>query len=219
MSTNPITAKPKIVRPQLGFMRLTNDAFMTRVTTIIKGIDGNPKFPAPPITAADLTNATDALATSMAGCLDRSRKALADRSQKRSELTLMLRTLGHYVEITSAGDESTLLSSGFDVASTTRNRTLQPLAQPYIVKINQGTSGQLLVVARSVNKARSYDLRYAVVAAGGVISSYTTLMVPTVKKTQVFNGLLPGTIYAFQIRAFGRLGHTDWSDPVQRMVI
>src|SRR5215471_9199989 len=73
--------------------------------------------------------------TSMAGCLDRSKKALAERSQKRSELTLMLRTLGHYVEITSAGDESTLLSSGFDVASTTRNRTPQPLAQPYIVKI------------------------------------------------------------------------------------
>jgi hypothetical protein len=219
MSTNLISVKPKIVRPQLGFTRLTNDAFMTRVTTIINGIDGNPKFPNPPITAADLNNAADGLAKSMAGCLDGSKKALAERMQKRSELALMLRTLGHYVEITSAGDEGTLLSSGFEAASTTRNMTPQPLDQPYIVKVNQGISGQLLVVAKSVNKARSYDLRYAVVGAGGVIGSYTTLMVATVKKTQVFTGLVPGTVYMFQVRAFGKLGHTDWSDPVQRMVI
>src|SRR5690348_14714480 len=110
MSTTPTTTKPKIVRPQLGFTKLTDDAFMTRVTTIIKGIDGNPKFPNPPITAADLKNAADGLSTSMAAAMDGSKKAIAERKQKRADLTLMLRALGHYVETASAGDAATLLS-------------------------------------------------------------------------------------------------------------
>jgi hypothetical protein len=31
--------------------------------------------------------------------------------------------------------------------------------------------------------------------------------------------LTPGTTYMFQVRAYGKLGYTDWSQPVQRMVI
>ena len=29
----------------------------------------------------------------------------------------------------------------------------------------------------------------------------------------------PGTTYMFHVRAFGKPGFTDWSQPVQRMVI
>jgi hypothetical protein len=219
MSTNPTTTKPKVVRPQLGFTRLTDDAFMTRVTTIIKGIDGNAKFPAPPITAADLKNAADDLSTSMAAAKDGSKKAVADKKQKRADLTLHLRALGHYVEAASAGDAATLLSSGYELASTTRNTTPQPVAQPYIVKVDQGNTGQLLVKVKSVSKARSYDLHCAVVGPGGVIGQYTTVTIPSVKEAQSFTGLPPGTLYTFQVRAYGKLGYTDWSDSVMRMVI
>jgi len=31
--------------------------------------------------------------------------------------------------------------------------------------------------------------------------------------------LKPGTIYAFQARALGKLGYTDWSDSATRMAI
>jgi hypothetical protein len=34
-----------------------------------------------------------------------------------------------------------------------------------------------------------------------------------------FTGLAPGTVYAFQVRAFSKLGHTDWSDSATRMFI
>ena len=41
-----------------------------------------------------------------------------------------------------------------------------------------------------------------------------------VKSADVFaENLAPGTIYTFQVRAFGTLGYTDWSNPVQRMCI
>jgi hypothetical protein len=39
------------------------------------------------------------------------------------------------------------------------------------------------------------------------------------KPATVFNNLTPGGIYTFQVRAFGKLGHSNWSDPANRMVI
>ena len=33
------------------------------------------------------------------------------------------------------------------------------------------------------------------------------------------NGLTPGVIYAIQVRAFGQLGHTEWTDSATRMCI
>lgn len=112
-----------------------------------------------------------------------------------------------------------MLSSGFEVASNKLATTPQPLAQPYIVAVKQGTSGQLLVIVKPVRKARSYDLHYAAVGAGGIIGSYTTVTVPTAQQAQAINGLAPGTLYTFQVRGYGKLGYTDWSDSVQRMVI
>jgi len=36
-------------------------------------------------------------------------------------------------------------------------------------------------------------------------------------RTLTVDGLTPGATYAFQVRARGRLGFTDWSDSVTRM--
>jgi hypothetical protein len=33
----------------------------------------------------------------------------------------------------------------------------------------------------------------------------------------LITGLTPGTTYAFQVRGFGRLGHTDWSATVTQI--
>ncbi len=33
----------------------------------------------------------------------------------------------------------------------------------------------------------------------------------------IISNLTPGTTYTFQVRALGRLGYTNWSDPVSRM--
>ena len=51
---------------------------------------------------------------------------------------------------------------------------------------------------------------------GGAVPSWNYQGVPTAG-TAPFEGLTPGTIYAFQIRALGRLGLTDWSDSVTKM--
>jgi hypothetical protein len=39
----------------------------------------------------------------------------------------------------------------------------------------------------------------------------------TSSKAVIIGNLIPGTMYTFQVRGLGRLGYTDWSDPLSRM--
>jgi hypothetical protein len=59
-------------------------------------------------------------------------------------------------------------------------------------------------------KARSYEVRYATIT-GGTIGSWAIQATTTVKSATPVDGLTPGTMYTFQVRALGRLGFTDWS--------
>jgi hypothetical protein len=207
-----------VIRPQLGFTKLTDDAYLTRVTAVIKGLDGNPKFPTPPIAVADLKSAADGLSASMVAALDGGKKAVSEKKQRRADLAVMLRPVGHYVEAASNGDMTTFLTSGFEPVASTHNPP-QPLAQPFIVKVDQGNTGQLLVTIKNVAKARNYEIRYAIVGARGGLGAFTILTVPSAKQAAAVNALTPGTLYTFQVRAYGKLGYTDWSDSVMRMVI
>ena len=58
-------------------------------------------------------------------------------------------------------------------------------------------------------KAFSFDVHYGV-EVNGVPPTWTTVTIPGSKKW-IITDLTPGANYAFQIRALGRLGYTDWS--------
>lgn len=70
----------------------------------------------------------------------------------------------------------------------------------------------------SVPNAISYELRYAV-DTNGAPTEWTLVLVTSAKSAVSIKPLTPGTIYAFQVRGLGKLGYTDWSDSVTRMVI
>ena len=95
----------------------------------------------------------------------------------------------------------------------------EPLPQPTIRKVDHGANtGQLVVQVRAVPKALSYELRYGASLSGGTPSNtWTIQLVTRVKPATSVTGLTPGTIYAFQVRAMGRLAYTDCSDSATRM--
>ena len=70
---------------------------------------------------------------------------------------------------------------------------------------------------KAVPKARHYELRCGSVAAGGTPGPWASILVATVKRAVPYDGLTPGTNYAFQVRAYNAVGYTDWSDSVSRM--
>src|SRR5207249_8564245 len=121
------------------------------------------------------------------------------------------------IELGFTGQPTSFVPRGY-VAATRQRTPSQPVSIPSIVKIDQGTTGQLLVTIQSV-KARSYELRYASAPASGATVDWTTIVVPSTKPATPINNLIRGTNYTFQVRAFGKLDFYDWSASVERMVI
>jgi len=89
-----------------------------------------------------------------------------------------------------------------------------------ILYVDQGNTGELLVSIKGVRRSKNYDLQYGPVGAGGATpTAWLTRTVPNAKTAASINGLTPGTTYAIQVRAYGLLGHTEWSDSAIRMCI
>jgi hypothetical protein len=72
---------------------------------------------------------------------------------------------------------------------------------------------------KSVPKALHYQISFAPVPAAGASVSPTTILVAKTKPPTVIKNLTPATTYTFQVRAFGKLGYSEWSATAQRMVI
>ena len=66
-------------------------------------------------------------------------------------------------------------------------------------------------------KAGVYELRYAPLGTDGAPSTWGSATLTAARNAAPVNRLTPGTTYAFQVRALGKLGYTDWSDSATRM--
>ena len=86
--------------------------------------------------------------------------------------------------------------------------------------VKQGVSSQGIVQIGPVRGARSYFIQYGAIPPGGTapIIWSTTPAVKSVPATKI-NGLTPATTYAFQVRALGPDGYTDWSPSITRTII
>src|SRR5207247_3216141 len=96
--------------------------------------------------------------------------------------------------------------------------TPQKLAAAGVAKMVQTTSGEIAITPESVDRARMYEIHHGPVGPGGAApTSWTTIQVVRTKPGTAINGLTPGTVYAFQVRAFSAAGWTEWSAPVTKM--
>jgi hypothetical protein len=121
----------------------------------------------------------------------------------------MYRLLGHYVESACNGDMNTFVSSGFVAQTKSPRAPEQPVAVPALFVDPGSGTGQLVATLKAVPRARMYKIRFAPVLAAGAIITWTMIEVATAKPGVPTNNLMPGTIYTFQARAFGKLGFSD----------
>lgn len=213
-----IMSKPRlnIIKPVMGFVHLGDGELLSRLNAVHDGMFNNPFYPNPPVDMASFKAAIDAYSSASAATLDGGKSATVARDKLRSDVIIKLRLLGHYVESACNNDMPTFVSSGFVPGSTARTPP-QPVAVPFIVRVDQGNTGQLVVQLRAVANARIYELRYAPVSHSGTGTTWTTITLPSTKPPTAIGELTPGVIYTFQVRAFGRLGFSDWSHLVERM--
>ena len=175
-------------------------------------------YPSPPVPLPVLKQDIDNLTVSAAAAANGSKKDIAQRNKDRHALEEDLTLLGAYAVKVANGDAAILTLSGFVAAPPRAQSAPQRLTQPFVDSIDQGNSGELVIAVTPVAKAHSYDVRYSALV-NGTPAAWITVTVTVAKKPITINGLTPGTTYAFQVRALGGAGYTDWSDSATRMSI
>ena len=204
--------KNKPIKPLEGYTVMSDEAVATRGMAVGTGLTGNSNFTTPPVDLATLKAAIESFRALITEALDRSRKVIAQKDSQREAVIKMLRLLGRFVEIQSDNDAAIFTSSGFVAASTTKAPS-GPLPVPVIRSVDHGViSGEIVVQIEAIRKATSYEIRYGVMVNGAAPSSWTSRVITKVRPPVGIQGLIPGTVYAFQARALGKLGYTDWTD-------
>jgi len=204
----------KVLRAVLALAKLAGPDLLASLDAMVQGMDGNPNFPTPPVDIATVKELRTSYATALANSLDGGKKAIVERNKQREAVIHAMQQIAKYVELHCKNDMGIFMSSGLKPASF--NRAPQPLDRPTVHKVVHGIAGQLLVRVKSVG-ASSYELRWGPVINGAAPTSWTTTGFTSARSAIAVTNLTPGTTYAFQVRALGPLGYTDYSDSVTRM--
>jgi hypothetical protein len=208
-----MSTKIKKIKALLGFQKNSDTDLLKQLNAVHDGMNGNSAYPAPPVDMVTFKKEIDSFTVLITDAEDGGKKAISAKNKQREAMVKMVTLLGHYVESACNDDLAAFNTSGFVAASTVRTPPA-PLLPATIEWIDRGPlTGQVEAKPKTVDKALSYDLRYGLVVSGAVPTTWTTLILPSPKKIQISN-LTPGATYAFQIRALGKLGYTDWSDSV-----
>jgi hypothetical protein len=213
-SPSPAVGVAGRARIAIDFLnRVSNPNLIAASERILVGMRSNANYPAPVPSLADIAAAhTSFVAAVSSG--NGGAHATVVRRQQRAQLEFLLRSLALYVQQTCNGDPAILLSSGYPA-----HRTGQPaglLPAPANLRLARGKiSGQLKARCNAVDRAGSYQWRYATAAA----PTAWTLVDPTLGASIALDGLIAGTVYTVQVRAIGSQGPSDWSDAANLMAV
>jgi hypothetical protein len=181
------------------------------LTLAYNGCLNNPAFPNTPVDLAKFKAGIDSFAALIVDAADGGKKAISAKDKQRVAVIKMYTQLGQYVQSACNDDLATFNTSGFTAVVNSKT-TPQPLTEAKFSSIDRGAnSGQVVVKPEGQKGAITFDVRYALEGAGGVLGPWTTVTTAGPRKVTI-SGLTMAGIYHFQIRAFGRLGYTDWMD-------
>lgn len=209
-----MTTKVKKIKALLGLQGVSDTDFVQMLLNADKGVTGNSNFPAPPVDMTNFKSGIDTLSTLVTDAADGGKKAITAAKKQRGVMEKQYTLLGHYVETASNDEPAIFATSGF-VAASTGKTPPQPLTDASIDWIDRGpVTGSIVVKPKKTPKAINYGIQYAVVVTPGTVPTTWTSLTLTSSKKATISNLTPGATYAFQIRALGKLGYTNWSDPM-----
>lgn len=196
------------------FRSLSDSELDARASSILSAMTGNPHFPQPTPALEDVSNSpklfSDALALTKTG----DRLKAAYKSQLRDNLDGLLTKLASYCGFVAQGDRFKLTSSGFAVNAEANSSKTLGFPANFSVEIGR-QSGSVLASVNRVANANSYLFRWGVAPVANdnwfnTVSSQSRLTI---------TGLVPGTVYSFQIAAAGSKSQLVFTDVIIKMVV
>jgi hypothetical protein len=204
-------SKVKTIKPLLGFHKTSDADLLKLLHAVHDSMKGNPLYPTPPVDLDKFKTEIDSFSVLVTDAADGGKKAKTAKDKQRAVVVKMVTLLGDYVKAACNNDPAAFHTSGFVAAAGTRTPP-GPLSGASIEWIDRGpATGSVVLKPKSLSGAVSQEARYGISVNGAAPSTWTTVPLPSPKKTIISN-LTPGSTYAFQVRALGKLGYTDWSD-------
>ncbi|HEY1717784.1 MAG TPA: hypothetical protein VGH42_05740 [Verrucomicrobiae bacterium] len=174
-------------------------------------LTGNANFTTPPVTPAALTTQATGFNTAVSACVNGTPANTLTKNTLRAALVATLDQLATYVELTANNDPQKIISSGFNLASTTR--TAQVPGMTSIMSVTNVASGKLGLELEVADNAWAYVVEYTALP-GGTVKTATFTNAHDVTLT----GLASATMYSMRVQVMGSGNQTtEWSNTVQQM--
>jgi hypothetical protein len=196
----------------LDFIKLTVAAKISFYRNVIVKLTGNVTFPNPDEPLENARMAVDKLEAAQLAAKDGGHTARSAMHDAEEEADKEFRILAAYVDRIAAGDETTILSSGFHISK-------QPsIAQKPELSVDKGdNSGSVWLVARAVDKAGAYIWQYAKDTLPATDAEWLTAGHTTQSYFQL-TGLTVAAKYYFRIAAITPDGLTDYTTAIMKVV-
>ena len=103
----------KIIQTKLDFVQFSPIEKVIFYRNVVDKFTGNPRFTAPDMSLSDASAAVDALEKAIIAASDGGHTRISEMHDQVKLTDTVFRNLAAYVDRIAAGDESTILSSGF----------------------------------------------------------------------------------------------------------
>ena len=204
----------KIQKLRLDYTRYSDAQLNLKAKNVVSSLTNNVNFEP---TIPSLANFT-ILQTNFSNALDKAlngdRQLIALKNQAKEELLAGMRQLSFNIDAQANGDRAKLLSSGFDLASSSDASSV--ISVPTDFKIMDGmNAGELKFSCKKVATAVSYVIEYT-----DEIPSEETLwkFQPASSREFTIKGLRTGIRIYGRIKAVGTKGQTANSEILSRLV-
>jgi len=181
---------------------------------VISKMKNNPKFVTPDVSVDELEAKNTLLETRSVAALSGGKEATALLHQTEDEWKDLMRKMAKYVDRIADGDETVILSAGFNLA-----KQPAPAIRPdFSVELGD-KSGSLTIRRQAVDGAKSYIWQYCSSETPAANDADWTTAQVTSKASVDLSGLTPKTTYWFRSAVVTTAGTSAYNSPVMQVVI
>ena len=197
-------------------LNFTHHSLKTKVShyhNVIAKLTGNPTFTSPDPTLTYATALLNQLEAAIVSASDGGHTAISARHDCELATDKAFRGLALYVDKIADGDETKILSAGFQANNDRAPRIKVPLLA------NDGShSGNVLLISDTHDKGCAYIFRVSKDVLPTDASGWTVVATVAQSKYEI-SGLVVGCYYYFDVAVVTPTGTTDFCAPVKKLVV
>ncbi len=200
-----------------AFTKLPQGELPTYARNVVKLMTADAQFAPLSNAVAGLNTRTEDFDQSLTENVNGGRLATLAKNKCKLSVIAQLSELALLVDLQAKGNESVILSAGFDVRRSASYYT--SLDAPLVVDIvNETTRGLATVILGKVDGATNYGIEKRIVVAGQPEGAWMNGDYSSACKFQ-FRGLESGKTYEFRFRAIGNKGLVSPFSDIQTLLV